>query len=232
MSDSFEVIAPDRQKRIEEIKAGFGQFVDQRIAEALALQDDAVFQPFFQPKKVSDELRRLQTVPEHSIWRLHYERYGCLDCKTRTESHAACGMCEKCHHRTYSHLKTLRRRVGRDRERVEDIIEQERLAYLAFHVQPPAATPSKLLPAPPDSSVGESNHRKRTVPHWTADVGARVRQLRKLAGLTQSELATAIGVDRKTIERFERGHHHLYPKHYAAAKQILGEAIVRTYWPD
>jgi transcriptional regulator with XRE-family HTH domain len=48
------------------------------------------------------------------------------------------------------------------------------------------------------STTGE-----RSIPAWT--FGDRVRKARELAGLTQSELADALGVSRKTIANYEAG---------------------------
>lgn len=40
-----------------------------------------------------------------------------------------------------------------------------------------------------------------------ASFGDRVRRFRRLRGLTQSELAERIGLDRKTVNRLEAGHY-------------------------
>ncbi len=40
-----------------------------------------------------------------------------------------------------------------------------------------------------------------------ATFGARVRHFRQLRGLTQSELAERVGLDRKTVNRLEAGHY-------------------------
>ena len=39
------------------------------------------------------------------------------------------------------------------------------------------------------------------------EIGTRVRNARVLAGLTQEDLAAAIGLSRKTVSRVELGHH-------------------------
>lgn len=83
------------------------KLVERQVAEIMTQRDEFLFQPFFHAKKVSDQIRRLQTMPEQQKWSRYFERYGCLICSTREATHSSTGMCVNCHSRTASRLKTV-----------------------------------------------------------------------------------------------------------------------------
>jgi hypothetical protein len=83
------------------------KLVQRQVAEIMAQRDEFLFQPFFHAKKVSDQVRRLQTMPEQQKWSRYFERYGCLICGTREVTHGSLGMCVNCHGRTVFRLKTV-----------------------------------------------------------------------------------------------------------------------------
>jgi putative transcriptional regulator len=224
-----EIVAPDQRKKAEQAEAYVAQLVDRRVAELMARQDLAVFQPFFESKKAETELRRLQTMPDRHKWRIYFETWGCLVCETREKCHASTGMCRTCRGRTKQRLDTIVKQLHEKGVRVEDLIDQERLAYEAYRQT--ARESNRLLPAAevPKNKVGHPKMKSQIVP---GDPGARVRQLRELAGLSQADLAAAVGVDRKTIISFERGDHQPIPAHSAAIRKALVESLVRAYWPD
>ena len=93
-------IAPAGAEALREI-------VKKQVAEILASRDEFVFQPFFQAKKVSDEIKRCQNVGEQRKWSIRYERLGCLDCKERTAPHRAMGMCANCYARIRAELVAI-----------------------------------------------------------------------------------------------------------------------------
>ena len=53
-------------------------------------------------------------------------------------------------------------------------------------------------------------------------VGRRIRGKRIALGLTEDQLAAAIGVDRAKIEAYERGYERLTPDHLIKLSQFLG----------
>lgn len=55
------------------------------------------------------------------------------------------------------------------------------------------------------------------------ELGLAVRALRERRGLSQGALATSVGVDRKTINRIENGHHSTSITTLAAIAVSLGE---------
>jgi hypothetical protein len=136
------------------------KLVEQQVAEILAQRDEFLFQPFFHAKKVSDQIRRLQTMPEQQKWNRYYERYGCLICNTHEVPHGSLGMCVNCHGRTAQRLKTVisdpdgTKTQGYGKfGRQEDLEAVARLALL------PA--PQKALPARNKTLKEQSNDPKR-----------------------------------------------------------------------
>jgi hypothetical protein len=83
------------------------ELVERQVAEIMAQRDEFVFQPFFQNQKVSNEIRRLQTMPERNKWGRYYDRWGCLHCHTRKIPHGALGMCQACHRTIQNRLNAL-----------------------------------------------------------------------------------------------------------------------------
>ena len=55
------------------------------------------------------------------------------------------------------------------------------------------------------------------------ELGRAIRELRMKRGLSQSTLAERVGVDRKTINRIENGHHSTSVSTFAAIAESLGE---------
>jgi hypothetical protein len=92
-----------------EFKKAIARLVEQKVAEALR-GEDAIFEPFFQPKAIAGEFRKRQTVQEQKKWSHYFEEWGCMICESKKGRHEALGMCSPCHTRTYQRLlATLRR---------------------------------------------------------------------------------------------------------------------------
>lgn len=53
-------------------------------------------------------------------------------------------------------------------------------------------------------------------------LGRRARELREAAGMTQKQVAEAVGVSRQTVVRFEAGMHDLGASRLAAMAAALG----------
>ena len=85
-----EVLCPvqsapiDARKMIEEM-------VKQKVAEIMVRQDDLAFQPFFLAKKVSDQIKRLQSVSEQRAWSRVFGKYGCIVCGRKDVAYCSCG---------------------------------------------------------------------------------------------------------------------------------------------
>jgi hypothetical protein len=96
-----EVVPPEKPNAprlgYEDAKKLLKRLVEQQVAEILANRDEFLFQPFFERKKIADEIKRLQTVPERYKWSRYYDRWGCLRCNTREVPHCSLGMCSRCH---------------------------------------------------------------------------------------------------------------------------------------
>lgn len=111
------------------------QLVQQQVAEIMAQRDEFLFQPFFQQKKISDEIKRLQTMPEQKKWGRYYDRWGCLRCGTREVPHASLGMCGDCHAQTSQRLKA----VIADPDAEEPVAQPEDVEAVALRALLPGA---------------------------------------------------------------------------------------------
>ena len=83
------------------------RLVHERVDEILATRQDLLMRPFFDSKRVSDELRKLQTMVERRKWPEYFKRHGCLICKAKKVPHLQVGMCLKCHTRTRRRLEAI-----------------------------------------------------------------------------------------------------------------------------
>lgn len=84
------------------------RLVRERVDEILASREDLLMRPFFEAsKRVSTELRNLQTMPERRKWPNYFARYGCVICETREVPHCALGMCTTCHVRITARLRSI-----------------------------------------------------------------------------------------------------------------------------
>src|ERR1700730_9017442 len=75
-----EVVPRDRGQAEAEFKRMVAQLVEQKVAEAMSNDSDAQFQPWFQPREITDEIRRRQTVTEQQKWVNYFKKYGCIVC--------------------------------------------------------------------------------------------------------------------------------------------------------
>lgn len=107
------------------------RLVRQRVDEILASREDLLLRPFFDSKRVSSELRNLQTMPERRKWANYFERHGCLVCETRDVPHCALGMCETCHGRTASRLRAILAEDARAQESAKFASNLESTAHRA-----------------------------------------------------------------------------------------------------
>ena len=91
---------PIRQEELRKL-------VQQQVAEIMAERDALVFEPFFRGRQVSYEIKRLQSVPEQEKFRIGYERYGCMDCKTQGRPHAGNNLCDRCRSKWFSRFAQI-----------------------------------------------------------------------------------------------------------------------------
>ena len=83
-------------------QAVLARIVRDRVDEIMA-ERGAQLEPDFQPKEVSFEIQRRQTVFDRQKWALYFEKWGCRRCGKKTFGHASSGHCSGC-------LKTLANR--------------------------------------------------------------------------------------------------------------------------
>ena len=100
-----ELLPPESRKPIPDADL-LEKLVQQKVAEILANREDLLLRPFFDERRVADELRRLQKMPFRRKWSVYFATYGCLICKTKKAPHRGCGLCPACYQQTTSRLRT------------------------------------------------------------------------------------------------------------------------------
>ena len=111
-----EVLPPEVQLGVVSIEeARIKDIAQRQVAEVLASRDD--FQPYFQTRRVAQELKKLQSVPQQRSWSLVYEHWGCTHCRTKKRPHAGCGMCGPCRTKWLYRKKVAERELSGEKER-------------------------------------------------------------------------------------------------------------------
>lgn len=129
-SPAIEIVPYNReQEHALELKRAMMQLVDERVAEITG-GPTAIFEPFFQTKRLMTEIRRQQSVAEQNKFAYYYDKWGCMAGCGRTKAealHSALGMCNECYRRINERLKSIVREhtppVEQDQTFVEAVIQ-------------------------------------------------------------------------------------------------------------
>ncbi len=112
-----EVLPPEVQPVIPPAEeAKLQALVQRQVAEALVQKDGMLFEPWFRARRVAEEIRRLQVVPERKKWAAYYDKWGCLRCGTNSRPHASHGMCSRCNVQIVQRLKEIMRELRGEKE--------------------------------------------------------------------------------------------------------------------
>jgi hypothetical protein len=115
--EAVEVLPPDVQPvgpPAEEAK--LQALVRREIAEARVQNEGMLFEPWFRSRRVAEEIRRLQTVPERRVSAACYERWGCMICRTKSRPHAGHSMCGRCNALHGGRRKEIKRELLGEKE--------------------------------------------------------------------------------------------------------------------
>ena len=117
--EPVEILPPEVRlpARLPTTAAEFDRMMEQKFAEMLARRDDTAFQPYLQGRRLYQELRKLQTVPERRAWAVQYERHSCTHCRTQVRPHRACGLCTLCYPKIFGQKRAIEKELGKERER-------------------------------------------------------------------------------------------------------------------
>ena len=88
-------------------EAELNRYVELKVAQAFAHREDAIWQPYYQSRRVAQEWKKLQSVREQQKWPIYYEQWGCDGCGTMDRPHAALGRCHPCYLRTSQRLQAI-----------------------------------------------------------------------------------------------------------------------------
>jgi hypothetical protein len=114
-SAQIEVLAPVRRPS-EEAQAMLAKLVEQKVSEALSGKSgDSIFEPFFQPAAIEQQMRKQMTVPQREKFAAYYEKWGCLRCDTKKKIHSGLGMCGTCHALIRDRLKVCIQELDAER---------------------------------------------------------------------------------------------------------------------
>ena len=145
-----ELLPPARQAPAD-MATVIAKMVEQKVAEAMATEAGALFEPFMQSKEVFEEFRKHQTVIEQRKWTYYFEEWGCLVCEQKDRRHQALGMCDACFSRTRSRMIATLRRANAARPIQEEPKDLEALAQEAL--VPSIAVLAKRRPGRPTSKA-------------------------------------------------------------------------------
>jgi hypothetical protein len=107
-----EVLPPAPLAVIPDMRAMLDKLVEEKVAEIMSKDAPALFQPYFQSKRVATEIRRNQTVTDHERWTAYYRKWGCDVCGQKKHGHFSLGRCANCHHRTFKRLRAIMREMA------------------------------------------------------------------------------------------------------------------------
>jgi len=170
-SPAIEIVPYNREQEHElELKRAMTQLIEEKVAEATG-GPAAMFQPFFQSKRLAAEIRRQQSVAENNKFSYYYEIWGCLAGCGRTKevaAHGSLGMCNECYRRIAQRLREIVRQHTPATHEDQGFVDSVAMARAALDPSIRVLTPS-LTP-----------EQKRRY-------------------YTQREAAAAAGIDSKTL---------------------------------
>jgi hypothetical protein len=116
--------------------------VAHEVAALLKSREDFLFQPFLNSKRVSYEIRRLQTVPERNAWIHVFAEHGCLSCERKDVVYGSCGFCARCHARILKWKQIATRRDLENSPQESRPCDLEAVAREALRTPRPALPPA------------------------------------------------------------------------------------------
>jgi hypothetical protein len=127
-----EIVPRSRENMGEDFKRMIAQAIEEKVAEAMAHESDAAFQPFFQAKEIANAIKRTQTVHEQRKFVYYFEDYGCFVCETKDAQHRGLGMCGTCYKTRFSRLESSVRARTPPPEQQMSFMDTVRLARAAL----------------------------------------------------------------------------------------------------
>ena len=107
------------------------ELVEQKVAEAMGASE-AIFEPFFQPKRIITAIRRLQTVDEREKFTHYFNDWGCLVCEKKGVFHAGLGMCKTCYRNRAARMRATLRKHAAPRDDQPVFVDSVKLAREAL----------------------------------------------------------------------------------------------------
>ena len=141
-----ELLPPAPHTRRADLEA-LERLIIEKVHAILADREDMLLQPFFSSKKVADELRRHQSVPETRKWALYFDKWGCLICGETKTTHAGNAMCNACKCRTRQRLTAILVEEMREHVQPQFVSSLEAIAKKALLKALPQGRERNDLPA-------------------------------------------------------------------------------------
>ncbi len=214
---------------VPNVRTQLEQFIEQKLAEMMD-GDAGVFEPFFQRKAISAEIRKLQTVPQQRKWHNYFEEWGCLMCEKKNWPHRSNGMCQSCYGRTLARLQAILRLTEKERSDAPSFAPDRltELASGAVRKQLSAETSAPAYVTRAEHKAQRQAERKaqrekarhdriaatREKRARCAEVWRQARALRVEQNLTWREIAQRLDPDfdkdpKAAIARIEMGAHRV-----------------------
>ena len=132
---AIEIVPYDReQEHALDLKRAMTQLIEEKVAEITG-GPTAVFEPFFQSKRLATEIRRQQSVPEQNKHVYYFERWGCsggCGATKETSAHGALGFCSRCHRTRSERYRAILREHAPHATQDESFIESVNVARAAL----------------------------------------------------------------------------------------------------
>ena len=108
MSDhDIELVRAQEDAPLTISRAELERRLQEMVVETLTARDEFMWEPFFRLRRIANEMKRLQTVPEKEKWEVFYQRFGCMRCKTQERTHTGNGFCSDCYKWALRTLKSI-----------------------------------------------------------------------------------------------------------------------------
>jgi hypothetical protein len=159
-----EVLPSTRLAVIPDMRAILDKLVEKKVGELMSRDQDLLFQPYFQGRKVAAEIRRNQTVPEQRRWSRYFKKWGCDVCemkrqpgrhtelpprtgeKIKKKEHHALGRCLACYSRTEQRLNEIMAHGASQKGSIAVFLDRQGdLARAALRPASPPLPPEKRL---------------------------------------------------------------------------------------
>ncbi len=178
-----EIVPRNRDRVADEYRQMIARIVEEKVSEAMSHESDSIFQPWFQPRDISNEIRRRQTVTEQQKYSNYFADYGCFVCETKDVEYRSLGLCNRCYAvRSERMIASMRRHAPAPDQPQPTFMDTVKLARAALApsvaiLGPKARRASQAEPLSPQQEQSEHpRYRTQTEAAREADINMTTLQ--------------------------------------------------------